>query len=151
VLLGGWTRLWIVIGAGWLLFVSFLLYQVHSSDAAEAAYSRDRDVRYACEYTTYDERAGGLVDHSLLSMDDLTLGVIARGDPSAETRKAASECQRAKLVPLESYLQERRRQLLADAKTAAWIALFPPLALLALGIAVRWIYRGFRATPSKPA
>jgi hypothetical protein len=64
--------------------------------------------------------------------------------PPGPCREVGSDATALQIAQCDALQRARRRRETHEAAQAATLALAPPLALLALGFAIRWVGAGFR-------
>lgn len=148
--LGGWQRLWVVVAVLYLLVVAGVTWSTWPTSASVSheytLYSRlppeartrilNSQVKAENEQA-FIQDARTAKDAELVEMPNSHMLVFRKDLPRAEAEAPA----RAYWAEVEHVANEHRVAHLAQA--IAWWAI--PLALIyALGLAVRWTYRGFK-------
>lgn len=146
--LGGWQRLWVVVAVLYLLVVAGVTwstwpasvsheYTLYSRIPSEARTRILNSHVKAENEQAFIQDARTAKDAELVEMLNSHILVFRKDLPRAEAEASA----RAYWAEVEHVAKENRVAHLAQA--IAWWAI--PLALIyALGLAVRWTYRGFK-------
>ena len=163
--LNGWQRLWVVGAVLWTLAVSLGAWRTWPIVGKETvsvfpnAYGGPPIGYYeALAFAMGGSRVGGATDPLVVDANEGQLVEIpnvgtvsfpkSMPTPEMEARAKTLDDEHRKL--LQRINQERREDFSAQRRGAIQFAiaalLLPPLAIYALGWALVWVYRGFRAS-----
>jgi hypothetical protein len=129
--LTGWVRLWIVVSVAWATFAIALSYGSITQILATKAYKIEKEGVEA--FTVLASEAQSKSEVEELIRDNIVPRLS--GKPELYVGKTFDEIYR-------NYVDKTLPPKWLEIAT---LVLLPPLGLLGIGFAVRWVYRGFRA------
>jgi hypothetical protein len=147
--LNGWRRLWIVVAIIWAIPVFFFTISTVETEAKiKARWARDivnLEKKYHSSFTWFEGKSDEEIIHPARSAAttekvDLTDAELVT-DQELAAQAVINQTYPEQLSELPA---ARTRTLLCG--LLVWLV--PTVALYFLGLACRWIYRGFRQRPS---
>lgn len=153
--LGGWLRLWVVLGVLWGLLVAFVAYESRPKiQAVRSAWAYAATEAIAAKVTEAEGRrvAGYEVRNSLEEKYPTPEQMIAWLEQIERKPKLSQVIFRDEVIAINAEhrrkLAEHPSDVIAYAFKAFLFWLTPLLFVLALGYAIGWIWRGFRPRTS---
>jgi hypothetical protein len=133
--LGGWWRLWLALTGVW--FLACLGYYLMLGPTHSADVYRQASLSVYCSVTT----PGGVRDYSYFS-DAALKAIIESPDTDGLEAYQSDLCLQEKRKDDRA---EYRERVVGQAVAHALLFVAPVLLVLAIGLVIRWVSRGFKS------